>query len=210
MSRISHPIAIVTSQFFGHVKLDSAYEENSQKYSRLCAMTVSSISTVSLEPDQVISFNIRRPSRTHDAIFQSGEFYVQFLTASVAGRFIGEAFSRGDAVKGFEMLDEVGIFWSRPSAMAGGPQITGNGVLASMRCQLLAEKCIEVGDHAVIIAIIDSISPGSEQMDGGKRIFSGSYGLTYAMRDYRDLGKPITQTFSDGKMSRFQNESEIS
>ena len=191
MSRISHPIAVVTSQLSGAVKSASSCKIG-QENSRLCAMTVSSINTVSLEPDQVISFNIRRPSRSYDAIFQSGEFFVQFLTASKAGRFIGEAFSRGDALKGFKMLDEAAIAWSRPLAPASGPQIIGNGVLASMECRLLAEKCVEIGDHAIIIAIITSISPGPKQVDGEERTFSGRCGLSYAMRDYREIGKPIS------------------
>ena len=195
MSRIAHPIAIVTSQLSGDTKQGSDHEESGQKYSQLCAMTVSSINTVTLEPEPVISFNIRRPSRSHNAIFVSGGFNVQFLTASVAGRCLGEAFSKGNAIKGFQMLDRAGISWSYSSTGLNSPLIDGDGVLACVKCRLLANKCVDIGDHTVIIATIDSISPGPKQMENESMVFSGCPGLTYVMRDFRGLGEPVPGTF---------------
>ena len=209
MSRIAHPIAVVTSHLVGDTERGSSHQDDEQKYSRLCAMTVSSINTVTLEPEPVISFNIRRPSRSHDAIFHNGGFNVQFLTASVAGRYMGEAFSRGNAVKGFQMLDKAGISWSYSSTEANGPLINGDGVLACVKCRLIAKKCVEIGDHTVIIATIDSVSPGPNQMVNGSILFSGCPGLTYVMREFREVGGSIPDAFNKDRISPIQNLPEL-
>lgn len=194
MSRIVHPIAIVTSHLVHDTEHGSNHKDDDQKYGRLCAMTVSSINTVTLEPEPVISFNIRRPSRSYDAIFQSSGFNVQFLTASIAGRYMGEAFSRGNAVKGFQMLDRAGISWSYSSAETNGPLINGDGVLACLKCRLMAKKCVDIGDHTVMIATIESISPGPKQVENESTLFSGCPGVAYVMRDFKELGSSISST----------------
>ena len=194
MSRVVHPIAVVTGHLSHSTKSAGLSKDKTLDYEKLCAMTVSSINTVTLEPKPIISFNIRQPSRTRDAVFENGRFYIHFLTASAPGEFIGRIFAKGDAAHGFSSLEEASISWSWEPEHCPGPQIQGAGILARLGCQLLAEKCVEVGDHIIVVATVESIDPGPEQIKPGKVDFSGLPGMSYVMRSFKKIGQDIRNT----------------
>ncbi|EPE32431.1 FMN-binding split barrel [Glarea lozoyensis ATCC 20868] len=71
-------------------------------------MTLSSFTSVSLNHARpAISFNVRTPSATLDALFHNGTFLIHILEANKAGADLAARFSRGDgsSVSGFEGLD---------------------------------------------------------------------------------------------------------
>lgn len=67
-----------------------------------------------------------------------------------------------EEVKGRGMLREGGIWW--------------------MQCQLIGEKCMHVGDHVVVVAVVLKAG-GYEQANG--------LGLIYVDGKYREVGKIV-------------------
>lgn len=60
-------------------------------------MTVSSYNTVTLTPQPVISFNVKTPSETYNAICSSGRFAVHLLAATHASARVARRFAGGNA-----------------------------------------------------------------------------------------------------------------
>ncbi|KAL4811277.1 flavin reductase like domain-containing protein [Aspergillus unguis] len=59
-------------------------------------MTVSSFNTVTLTPQPIISFNVRRPSETLQALLSSGRFLVHLLAPNPQTASLARDFSRGN------------------------------------------------------------------------------------------------------------------
>ncbi|KAI9043383.1 flavin reductase family protein [Aspergillus affinis] len=87
MRRVPYPVAIITST-------DPSESNNPPRAFR--GMTVSSFNTVTLRPDPIISFNVRRPSETLTALQSSGRFLVHLLAADQAPASLARDFSRGN------------------------------------------------------------------------------------------------------------------
>ncbi|KAK1149275.1 hypothetical protein N8T08_006497 [Aspergillus melleus] len=87
MRRVPYPVAIITST-------DPSELNNPTRAFR--GMTVSSFNTVTLRPDPIISFNVRRPSETLTALQSSGRFLVHLLAADQAPASLARDFSRGN------------------------------------------------------------------------------------------------------------------
>ncbi|BDD61226.1 hypothetical protein MAP00_006292 [Monascus purpureus] len=85
MRQVPYPVAIITATD-PHAHPERAFR----------GMTVSSFNTVSLNPDPVVSFNVRRPSETLNAILSSGRFLVHLLAPSDATAALARDFSRGN------------------------------------------------------------------------------------------------------------------
>ncbi|KAJ5781759.1 uncharacterized protein N7518_010242 [Penicillium psychrosexuale] len=86
MRRVPYPVAIITAT-------DPSGSENITSFR---GMTVSSFSTVTLTPDPVISFNVRRPSETLNALLASRRFLVHLLAPSPATATLARDFSKGN------------------------------------------------------------------------------------------------------------------
>ncbi|KKK12552.1 hypothetical protein P175DRAFT_0535346 [Aspergillus ochraceoroseus IBT 24754] len=90
MRRIPYPVAIITSTDPTHPPGPTTSK---------CAfrgMTVSSFNTVTLTPEPVISFNVRRPSETLNALFASERFLVHLLAPRKETAALARDFSRGN------------------------------------------------------------------------------------------------------------------
>lgn len=85
MRRVPYPVAIITATD-PHAPEDRAFR----------GMTVSSFNTVTLNPEPVISFNVRRPSETLNAIVSSGRFLVHLLAPSDTTATLARDFSKGN------------------------------------------------------------------------------------------------------------------
>lgn len=84
MRLVPHPVAIITST-----------HPNSRAGSAFRGMTVSSFNTVTLYPEPVVSFNVKIPSETYDAIHSSQRFLVHLLSSNGATANLAREFSRG-------------------------------------------------------------------------------------------------------------------
>ena len=102
-------------------------------------LLVSSFNTVTLRPKPFVSFNIKLPSSTYDAITTSGKFNATAIwSAETADAYI--KMMHGDSVRdrGQESRTQ-----SSASVLSGG--------LFMFECEWLREKSTEVGDHVIMV-----------------------------------------------------------
>jgi hypothetical protein len=116
-------------------------------------MTLSSFASVALSPEPVVTFNIRCPSSTLQAISYAKQFFIHILDASPEGARIADAFTKGNGQGESSTLGQVfeqgvadGIFVVMTEWVSGGtghedkhialPRLSGNGVGKVLRCEL--------------------------------------------------------------------------
>jgi flavin reductase (DIM6/NTAB) family NADH-FMN oxidoreductase RutF len=127
-------------------------------------VAVSSLSTVTLDPPMV-SFNIKHPSKTLDAIRAAGGlFRVHFPAADRGGAAMVDLFSRGNHPDAYNMrVKELKLYvpghGSRAdklrSTPSKAPQILNDSVRAAMECTLTQE--LSVADHVILVARVESM-----------------------------------------------------
>ena len=195
---LTHPVVLVTA--LQKPSLSSTPAESSDNFDQRLAhcrgVTISSFTTVSLgPPNPYISFNLRVPSRTWDALSSSkNHFVVHILAASPQGAAIAHAFTQpfDDPGEPFARLRRLGAtVWIRGRHDA--PRIRwGSAVMALLRARMVEEKCVRVGDHVVVVAEVRSVrrlSSDLEQDEDGEEV--AREGLAYAMRGYRGIGMGV-------------------
>lgn len=129
-----------------------------------CALLVSSFNTVTISPTPFVSFNIKVPSSTYDAIRSSGHFTASIVdSAKTANAFVTQEAWRNLLTNG-EMLSE------------------GKGGVVWMRCEVVEEKCQDIGDHMLVVAKVT---------DGEEYVKSGDEGLVYWRGKYRTIGATV-------------------
>ncbi|KFY72430.1 hypothetical protein V499_07437 [Pseudogymnoascus sp. VKM F-103] len=161
----------------------------SSSTSNFRGMTVSSFSTVTLTPTPIISFNIRRPSRTLDAIRQSRQFLIHVLSATEAGANVAHGFTKGNSTDVF--AKQQFAVWNVGSKYPL-PLLSSPGVTKVLRCKLRdvgeGAGLIEVGDHVLVLADVESIIEPPPTKDAATL---EDRGLSYLDRAYREVGKVI-------------------
>ncbi|KAL5340806.1 flavin reductase like domain-containing protein [Aspergillus crustosus] len=91
MRRVPYPVAIITS-----TDPNPPSSSSSPPASNFRGMTVSSFNTVTLTPKPVISFNVRRPSETLNALLKSGRFLVHLLSPGQGAAALASDFAKGN------------------------------------------------------------------------------------------------------------------
>ncbi|KAJ5934870.1 hypothetical protein N7466_004417 [Penicillium verhagenii] len=86
MRRVPYPVAIITATDPTGAPGTSSFR----------GMTVSSFNTVTLTPNPVISFNVRRPSETLNSLLASRRFLVHLLAPGPATAILARNFSKGN------------------------------------------------------------------------------------------------------------------
>lgn len=153
-------------------------------------VAVSSLSTVSLNPP-TISFNLKEPSKTLDAIRASGgSFRVHFPMANRAGANMVDLFSHGNHAQAYSMRKKELRFsspdfrfsWgSRETSASQAPKILGDFVRAALECSVTQE--LSVADHVLLVAKIATVEDYR----------SGQQSVTYVNGSYmRPDGTKIT------------------
>ena len=159
----------------------------------LRGMTVSSLCSITLEPEPVISFSIRGPSRTLDCITAGQFFTVNFLDTKPQAARIADVFSRphDDPSQPFRTILASGLADVYESDDPSDPAMGGSNIPARFTCELLPGKSLEIGDHTVVFARVAHIWRAANAMDPDyKRAF-----LAYAQAAYRSLhGDPVSLT----------------
>jgi len=127
-------------------------------------VAVSSLSTVTLNPP-TISFNIKQPSNTLDAIrVADGRFRVHFPAADRGGASMVENFCRGNHAAAYaERKRSLKILIpgsdknssNLPVSVSRAPQIANDSVRAAMECTVTHE--LKVADHVILVARINSM-----------------------------------------------------
>lgn len=181
MRRVPHPVAVITSSMPRHTPPESFH-----------GMTVSSFNTVCLEPKVVVSFNVKQPSATYDAIQASGQFNVHLINSTGQGAAIAELFATGrgrEAFKNDEQRnddDEV-----TPSTLSTSELVEGepdllrtNSVMFTLQCKLL-DQTVNVADHVIVLGTVLTyrLPPPVRVSD------KPSLGICYVNRRYRRPGR---------------------
>jgi flavin reductase (DIM6/NTAB) family NADH-FMN oxidoreductase RutF len=197
MRTLPHSVVVVTStkpRFDAHILPEPVYNPPLQPtHPRdYRGITVSSFTTITLEPEPIISFNVKYPSETLSAIEQSRQFLVHVLEASEGGMSIADAFTKGrkhakDFLRGNKEgaeVTEVEVITKYEGQMMSFPMLKAEGVMRVLRCTVMM-KTVMVGDHRVVFARVDEILGGEEWGLEGKT------GLCYADGRYRRVGDII-------------------
>ncbi|RDA85257.1 hypothetical protein CP532_2337 [Ophiocordyceps camponoti-leonardi (nom. inval.)] len=127
------------------------------------AMTMSSLTSLSLSPTPLVTFNVATPSRTLDAMVGSGHFNLHILTGDEAGAAVAKHFTRGNREDGglFEGLAGLSV------RDEGAPLLGGRGVLRVLRCRVLregvADGLLKVRDHVIVIGeVLETVGKDEE------------------------------------------------
>ncbi len=178
-------------------------------------MTLSSFTTLTLSPEPVITFNIKRPSSTLTALAYSHHFLIHILEASENGMKIADAFTKGNMKDTSPFLDRNGSLFKVEHCSTRKddrvdyklPMLKADGVIKILRCVLMrtgqpkaeSEKdnnkrtksdrrnsgLLQIGDHTLVVARVEDIL-GSD----GK---GAKNGLCYANGSYRKIGDVIKE-----------------
>ncbi|KAF3389619.1 hypothetical protein F1880_004222 [Penicillium rolfsii] len=199
MRRVPYPVAIITST-------DPTGPADTTSFR---GMTVSSFNTVTLTPEPVISFNVRRPSETLNALLSSGRFLVHLLAPSLATATLARDFSKGNTTLA-AMLAGHGEFEFevlRPDSETERPLpiLRRRGSDADNRldfpfvfeCRLHPQK-IDVQDHSIVLGTVLRTIEGSTDLlpgqSGARSLDECSPGhlcLTYANTKFWKMGDEI-------------------
>lgn len=180
MRHMPHAVVVATST------LPSSDRGSLPQYK---GMTVSSFTTLTLTPVPIVTFNIRRPSQTLDAIRVSSKFCVHILSATREGARVADVFTKGNGTK------EAGDIWrNNDFAVLKGrgrddpPLLRAKGITKVLRCEILEDKgLMEVGDHVLVLAkVVGVLQPDVIE---GETI--EERGLGYLDREYRTAGEVI-------------------
>lgn len=149
MRKVPTSVAVITVAHYDHESKENVP----------MGVAVSSLSTVTLDPP-TISFNIKHPSQTLDAIrAANGLFRVHFLASDEGGARIVELFCRGnhqDAYKTRQENTRIRVPLRRENGSPSeSPMLTGESIRAAMECKLTQE--LTVADHVILVAEINTL-----------------------------------------------------
>ncbi|KAK7607117.1 flavin reductase like domain-containing protein [Phyllosticta paracitricarpa] len=199
MRKLPQPVVVVTA-LAPDTELCQR-TSTSKAFASSRGMTVSSFTTVSVtDRNVIISFNIRKPSGTWDAITHHKRFAIHILEASAEGAHIAGLFTKGDAQAGFtELVEQKGNMLrfnladgsaslschaergavvrshegTMPQELLNAPQIMSKAVFAQLDCRLLPDSCVSVGDHVIVVAEVcnfQNIKTSIQAMDADKAV----------------------------------------
>lgn len=211
---LSHPVVVVLAGTRREVAPHPQVEERVEQCLQAThGATISSFTTVTLHPEPIISFNLKLPSRTWDAILDCRHFNLHLLHASQDGASLAHLFTQphSNASEFLRRLTRLHKGTPIPSGEAEGaaqnlsprltggrttvyfteartyprPRLRGEAILARLAVELLRDKCVQVGDHVIVVArVVDlmwNIDISTEDAEG----------LAYAKRGYRGVSAEI-------------------
>jgi flavin reductase (DIM6/NTAB) family NADH-FMN oxidoreductase RutF len=180
-------------------------------------MTISSFTSVSLPEGEgkepIISFNIKSPSITLDALSTSRWFLIHVLEATAEGARLAGGFTHGGGGRewfdgaalrelepesegkipgrGIRVVEEVIGKHPVMEADIVLPRLEGRGVKMVLKCEVASgyrvqpkdQGFIKVGDHVVCLGVVKEVYGG---MEGGQE-----EALGYAEGVYRGVGEAI-------------------
>lgn len=196
MRRVPYPVAIITATD-PHDGTDKAFR----------GMTVSSFNTVTLSPEPVISFNVRRPSETLSALQASSRFLVHLLAPGPVTAALARDFSKGN--HNLKILSGEGDYefaahasdpaskplplLRRKTRLATDKEADGTDDFPFVfECQL-HPKSVDVYDHTIVVGIVvRALSPHLAHPDPHAGTTSaGELCLTYANTRFWEMGHEI-------------------
>ncbi|KAF7592178.1 hypothetical protein BBP40_000519 [Aspergillus hancockii] len=198
MRRVPYPVAIITATD-PHEPLEKAFR----------GMTVSSFNTVTLRPEPVISFNVRRPSETLSALQSSKRFLVHLLAPGQLTATLARNFSKGN--HNLSIVGGKGDFDFSPHPSTSGEESPARPLPLLRRknaadaagdsisdipfvfeCRLHPKE-IEVNDHTIVVGAVVRVL--SEHLTSPEAIANAhsvtDLCLTYANTRFWEMGHEI-------------------
>ncbi|KAF1810573.1 hypothetical protein P152DRAFT_460267 [Eremomyces bilateralis CBS 781.70] len=186
MQSIPHPVVIVTAYRDNllAVKDKKIPLESAQR--RFAGMTVSSFSTVTLDPVPIVTFNIRKPSLTLESIVRGhlnrNSFFVHLLSHNHLAHDLATEFTKGNgegkwmSVRGKYPVTVTPKF----------PLVLQNdqAIPAIFECQLLPAKCMEIHDHMIVVAQVSNVIVPPHRVTGNE--INSFKGIMYARKAFRE------------------------
>ena len=174
MRKVAHAVVAITVSDSQTSGLRTSTDASKGASASLQAgMLASSFNTVSLEPDPIVSFNVRLPSRTYDAIVRTGAFEVSPLWSIHAAK----AFESGQ---------------SNTNKMLLRSERLTNERLFGFRCEWLKDKSMEVADHVIMLGKVVKVV----DMPESKSPLSA---LVYSDGQYRLVTDSVLETLNKMK-----------
>jgi flavin reductase (DIM6/NTAB) family NADH-FMN oxidoreductase RutF len=133
--------------------------------------TISSFTTVTIDPTTIISLNIKRPSSTFDAVESSGYFLVHLLRADEINSQVAHAFTKGSSTAPFRTVGKVSqvrlpeVTEHAAKADAGPPLIEDCANPGHLLCRYLAQKTVQLGDHVVVFGTVEGVVKGPNSLE---------------------------------------------
>jgi flavin reductase (DIM6/NTAB) family NADH-FMN oxidoreductase RutF len=151
MQCVAHPVVVLTA---------AATMPATQQPVPL-GIAVSSFNTVTLNPP-TISFNIKQPSQTLDAIrADRGRFRIHFFASRPNGAQLVDSFTKGNNPTAYNdrlklaQMDFSGKSLNGSDHFSTAASMQGPGVSAAMECELTQE--LAVGDHIIAVATVSNV-----------------------------------------------------
>jgi flavin reductase (DIM6/NTAB) family NADH-FMN oxidoreductase RutF len=193
MRSLTYPVVVITSTSPGDESPETRHR----------GVAVSSFNTVTLSPRPIISFNLKTPSSSWEAIQKSTKMNIHLLAASPRGAAIAHPFTQPhEQLHGpFEDMRALGVRVNHNKSTA--PSLVDGaeaGVLYMLKADLLPDKCIDVGDHVIVVASVEELAESFvSRLDGhstaGKSLDDFA-GLSYAGGAYRARGSDVKATYT--------------
>ncbi|PNS21373.1 hypothetical protein CAC42_1152 [Sphaceloma murrayae] len=113
--------------------------------------TISSLSSVTVEPAPIISFNLLTDGETAQKAIRSNLCTVHILADNDHGRDLASRFAK-TAAAALDTFDDLALSTQHSVKLEDDRSVSlsGPGVLATLKCRLLQDKTVEIGDHSVI------------------------------------------------------------
>ncbi|GAB1727872.1 hypothetical protein NU195Hw_g6175t1 [Hortaea werneckii] len=191
---LTHPVVLITTRDAVHSNADQS------PFIGCRGVTVSSFTAVTLSPQPIVSFNLKVPSRTWDAIASSQWLTAHILSANADAATLTHAFTQPypSPEHAFHVIQKLGVEISLPTTEPSrSPRLNHNeAVLAQVHARILPAKCVQAGDHVIVVAEVKKVGIARREderrpIEGGRekalaRLGSEEVvGLTYAKKGYR-------------------------
>lgn len=205
MRRVPYPVAIITAT-------DPSGPADITSFR---GMTVSSFNTVTLTPHPVVSFNVRRPSETLNALLASGRFLIHLLAPGPGPATLARDFSKGNTnlaavLSGhgefeYAALSSSSATWASDGKPSDGPlpilrrkaDGRSDDFPFVFECALHPQK-IDVHDHSIVLGTVVRAIEGTgallpERTCAGEAVEHSSdrLCLTYANTKFWRMGTEI-------------------
>jgi len=133
-------------------------------------LLVSSFNTVSLRPEPFVSFNIKLPSSTHDAIVSSGRFALTPIWSV-------------ETARRYSKQEDSSIVCSSGNGQASQEVVAGG--IFKLECQWLEAKSVQVGDHVIMVGrVLRHIRGSGSKFFGLPLVYiNGSYKTIMETKD---------------------------
>nr|POE92428.1 uncharacterized protein CFP56_69675 [Quercus suber] len=189
---LTYPLVVITA---------NNAPEIDDKYPR--GVAASSFSTISLSPP-TISFNLKLPSRSWNAMKATKEIIIHILAGTPAGAAVAAAFTKPyDApAEPFRALEKQSLVRLNTSEsdrktfhLQSVLRDTESVVVALVRANVVVEQSIKVADHVVVVAEVHAVEfPGTDPDQSLSQVtqhMTDTDVLGYGDRNFRRTGEDI-------------------